>query len=123
MDDKVSQVECHLREQYEQDLEKTKEEIQQTTSTLKTKYEKQVAETLLQLEELHERNQEHELREAKLKEKFNSEKAKVAKLLNEVEQKAKVVEEFEQNKKDFKTLEEKFKLCLSEKCSLEEKVK
>ena len=120
MDDKVNQVKCHLREQYEQDLEKTKEEIQQTTSTLKTKYEKQVAETLLQLEELHERNQEHESREARLKGKFQSEKAKVAALLNEVGQKTKIVEEFEQKKKD---LEEKFKLCLSEKCSLEEKVK
>ena len=122
MDNKVNQVESHLREQYEQDLEKTKEEVQQSTSTLKTKYERQVADVLSQLEELHERNQEHELREAKLKKKLESEKTKVSELLNDLGQKTKMVEEFEQNKNDLKTLEEKFKRCFSEKCGLEEKV-
>ena len=122
MDHKVNQVECHLREQYEQDLEKTKEEVQQSTSTLKTKYEKQVADVLSQLEELHERNQEHELREARLKEKFESEKTKVAELLNEVERKTQMVDKLEQNKEDLKALEEKYKQCLNEKSDLEEKV-
>jgi chromosome segregation ATPase len=122
MDHKVNQVECHLREQYEQDLEKTKEEVQQSTSTLKTKYEKQVADVLSQLEELHERNQEHELREARLKEKFESEKTKVAELLNEVERKTQMVDKLEQNKEDLKALEEKYKQCLNERCELEEKV-
>ena len=122
MDHKVNQVECHLREQYEQDLEKTKEEVQQSTSTLKTKYEKQVADVLSQLEELHERNQEHELREARLKETFESEKTKVAELLNEVERKTQMVEKLEQNKEDLKVLEEKYKQCLNEKSDLEEKV-
>ncbi len=122
MDRKVNQVECHLREQYEQDLEKTNEEVQESTSTLKTKYEKQVAETLVQLEELHERNQEHELREARLKENFESEKRKVAELLRDVEGKTQMIGELEQNKEDLKTLEERFKQCLNEKCSLEEKV-
>ena len=122
MDRKVNQVECHLREQYEEDLEKTKEEVHESTSTLKTKYEKQVTEILVQLEEQHERNQQHELREARLKENVESEKRKVAELVREVEGKTKMVQEFEQNKEDFKTLEEKFKQCLNEKCSLEEKV-
>lgn len=122
MDRKVNQVESHLREQYQQDLEKNKEEIQESTSTLKTKYEKQVAEVLAQLEELHERNQQHELREATLKKNFENEKRKVAELLKEAEERIETVRELEQHKKDVKSLEEKFKQCLDEKSRLEEKV-
>ena len=122
MDRKVNQVESHLRELYQQDLEKNKEEIQESTSTLKTKYEKQVAEVLAQLEELHERNQQHELREATLKKNFENEKRKVAELLKEAEDRIETVRELEQHKKDLKSMEEKFKQCLDEKSSLEKKV-
>ena len=122
MDRKVNQVESHLRELYQQDLEKNKEEIQESTSTLKTKYEKQVAEVLAQLEELHERNQQHELREATLKKNFENEKRKVADLLKEAEDRIETVRELEQHKKDLKSMEEKFKQCLDEKSSLEKKV-
>ena len=123
MDRKVNQLESHLREQYQQDLEKNKEEIQESTSTLKTKYEKQVAEVLAQLEELHERNQQHELREATLKKNFENEKRKFAELSKEAEEKLETVRELEKSKKDLKNLEEKFKLCWQGKCILEEKVK
>ena len=123
MDRKVNQLESHLREQYQQHLEKNKEEIQESTSTLKTKYEKQVAEVLAQLEELHERNQQHELREATLKKNFENEKRKFAELSKEADEKLETVRDLEKNKNDLKDLEEKFKLCLQEKCILEEKVK
>ncbi|XP_028406277.1 uncharacterized protein PFB0765w-like [Dendronephthya gigantea] len=122
MDRKVNQVECHLREQYEQDLEKTKEEVLESTSTLKMKYEKQVSEIQVQLEELHERNQQHELREARLKENFESERKKVAVHLKEIDRKTQTIRALEQNKKDLSELEEKFNQCLNEKDILEKKM-
>lgn len=122
MDRKVNQVECHLREQYEEDLEKTKEEVLESTSTLKMKYEKQVSEIQVQLEELHERNQQHELREARLKENFESEKRKVADHLKEIDRKAQKIRALEQNKKDLSALEAKLNQSLNEKNILEKKM-
>ena len=122
MDGKVNQVESHLREQYEQDLEKTKEEVQESTSTLKTKHEKQVTEILTQLEELHERNQQHELQEARLKENFEAERRRVCELTKKVEEKTKIVRELQRNKKDLKLLHEEFKQYKNERSSFEEKV-
>lgn len=95
MNRKVSQVEHHLREQYEQDLEKTKEEVLQSNSTLKEKYEKQIADVLIQLEALHERNQQHELKEARLKQSFETEKKKVRELMKELDERKKLIAEFE----------------------------
>lgn len=127
MDRKVSQVESHLREQYEQDLEKTKEEVHESTSTLKMKYEKQVSEILAQLEELHERNQQHELREGKLKQSFESERRKVVELRKEMDTKTQVIQELEENgvkiSNEFQELEKKLKQSLNEKFALEKRVK
>ena len=130
LDEKVHRVESYLRQQYEQDLEKTREELHESSTTLKTKYENQLAEVFSQLEELHERNQEHELREAKLKKDYESAKKTLKELRLEVKKQSdrnnlqEGIEDdhYKDSHSQFKESKEKLQKVFDEKKSLEERV-
>ena len=130
LDEKVQRVQSHLRQQYEQDLDKNKEELHESSITLKTKFEKELAEAVAQLEELHERNQQHEFEKTKLKKDFENAKKNMEKLHEEVEKKKNIqIQQFEkrtdgvENDDQSKELEEEeFRKVLDEKKSLEEKL-
>ena len=58
LNEKVNKVEKHWRKQYDEDMGKTRCELEESNRTLKEKYEKEVSDIMIQMEEVQQKHQE-----------------------------------------------------------------
>ena len=65
LNEKLNNVEKHLRREYEEDICKTKSELEESNRTLKEKYEREVSDIMVQMEDVQQRNKEVLLQEKK----------------------------------------------------------
>lgn len=113
LNEKLNKVEHHWRKMYEEDLGKTRSELEESNKTLKDKYEREVSDIMVQMDEVHQRSREVLLQEkmqfeAQQKEEFERQLSEVKEELQPYKDKYLELE------KENQSLSEKYERDLSE---------
>lgn len=113
LNEKLNNVEQHWRKMYEEDLGKTRSELEESNKTLKDKYEREVSDIMVQMDEVHQRSREVLLQEkmqfeAQQKEEFERQLSEVKEELQPYKDKYLELE------RENRSLSEKYELDLSE---------
>ena len=113
LNEKLINAERHWRKQYEEDVGKTRSELEESNRTLKDKYERQVSDIMVQMDEVQQRSREVLLQEkkqfeAQQKEHFERQLSEVKEELQPYKDKCLELE------KDNKSLSEKYERDLTE---------
>lgn len=113
LNEKLNKVEQHWRNQYEEDIGKTRSELEESNRTLKDKYERQVSDIMVQMDEVQQRSREVLMQEkmqfeAQQKEQFERQLSEVKEELQPYKDKCLELE------KENKSLSDKYERNLSE---------
>lgn len=113
LNEKLNKVEQHWRKMYEEDLGKTRSELEESNKTLKDKYERQVSDIMVQMDEVQQRSREVLIQEkmqfeAQQKEEFERQLSEVKEELQPYKDKCLELE------KENQSLSEKYERDLSE---------
>ena len=113
LNEKLNKVEQHWRNQYEEDVFKTRSELEESNRTLKDKYERQVSDIMVQMDEVQQRSREVLMQEkmqfeAQQKEQFERQLSEVKEELQPYKDKCLELE------KENKSLSDKYERNLSE---------
>ena len=113
LNEKLNNAEQHWRTQYEEDIGKTRSELEESNRTLKDKYERQVSDIMVQMDEVQERSREVLMQEkmqfeAQQKEQFEKQLSEVKEELQPYKDKCLELE------KENKSLSDKYERNLSE---------
>lgn len=113
LNEKLNKTEQHWRKLYEEDIGKTRSELEESNKTLKDKYERQVSDIMVQMDEVQQRSREVLMQEkmqfeAQQKEQFEKQLSEVKEELQPYKDKCLELE------KENQTLSEKYERDLSE---------
>ena len=113
LNEKLNKVEQHWRHLYEEDIGKTRSELEESNKTLKDKYERQVSDIMVQMDEVQQRSREVLMQEkmqfeAQQKEQFEKQLSEVKEELQPYKDKCLELE------KENQSLSEKYERDLSE---------
>jgi len=113
LNEKLNKTEQHWRKLYEEDIGKTRSELEESNKTLKDKYERQVSDIMVQMDEVQQRSREVLMQEkmqfeAQQKEQFERQLSEVKEALEPYKDKC-----FELEKEN-QSLSEKYERDLSE---------
>lgn len=113
LNEKLNKVEQHWRKLYEEDIGKTRSELEESNKTLKDKYERQVSDIMVQMDEVQQRSREVLMQEkmqfeAQQKEQFEKQLSEVKEELQPYKDKCLELE------KENESLSEKYERDLSE---------
>lgn len=111
--EKVNKVEQHWRKLYEEDIGKTRSELEESNRTLKDKYERQVSDIMVQMDEVQQRSREVLMQEkmqfeAQQKEEFERQLSEVKEELQPYKNR------YFELEKENQSLSEKYERDLSE---------
>lgn len=113
LNEKLNKNEQHWRKLYEEDIGKTRSELEESNKTLKDKYERQVSDIMVQMDEVQQRSREVLMQEkmqfeAQQKEQFEKQLSEVKEALEPYKDKCLELE------KENQSLSEKYERDLSE---------
>lgn len=113
LNEKLNKVEQHWRKLYEEDIGKTRSELEESNKTLKDKYERQVSDIMVQMDEVQQRSKEVLMQEkiqfeAQQKEQFEKQLSEVKEELQPYKDKCLELE------RENQSLSEKYERDLSE---------
>ncbi|XP_078360672.1 LOW QUALITY PROTEIN: uncharacterized protein LOC144645082 [Oculina patagonica] len=113
LNEKLNKTEQHWRKLYEEDIGKTRSELEESNKTLKDKYERQVSDIMVQMDEVQQRSREVLMQEkmqfeAEQKEQFEKQLSEVKEELQPYKDKCLELE------KENQSLSEKYERDLSE---------
>ena len=113
LNEKLNKTEQHWRKLYEEDIGKTRSELEESNKTLKDKYERQVSDIMVQMDEVQQRSREVLMQEkmqfeAQQKEQFEKQLSEVKEALEPYKDKCLELE------KENQSLSEKYERDLTE---------